>query len=42
MAINYKWKGYDKSFNSLIDKKRTIETSEYFPKPKSLTAYVKF
>ena len=29
-----KWKGYDNSFNSWIDKKRPcIKTSQYFPKP---------
>ena len=31
-----KWKGYDSSFNSWIDKKDTIYKSEYFPEPKSL------
>ena len=31
-----KWKGYDNSFNSWINKKRyLIEMSEYFPKPSS-------
>ena len=29
-----KWKGYDNSFNSWIDKKRPcIKMSQYFPKP---------
>ena len=29
-----KWKGYDNSFNSWINKKRShIEMSQYFPKP---------
>ena len=29
-----KWKGYDNSFNSWIDKKRPcITMSQYFPKP---------
>ena len=28
-----KWKGYDISFNSWIDKKDIIKMSQYFPKP---------
>ena len=28
-----KWKGYDNSFNSWIDKKVLYKTSQYFPKP---------
>ena len=28
-----KWKGYDNSFNSWIDKKDLIKMSQYFPKP---------
>ena len=40
--INYvKWKGYDSSFNSWIDKKDIAKTSEYFPKPNSLEKNVK-
>ena len=31
-----KWKGYDNSFNSWIDKKDRVYMSEYFPEPKSL------
>ena len=30
-----KWKGYDSSFNSWIDKKDIVQMSEYFPEPKS-------
>ena len=30
-----KWKGYDNSFNSWINKKDSIKMSEYFPKPPS-------
>ena len=30
-----KWKGYDRSFNSWIDKKDIVQMSEYFPEPKS-------
>ena len=41
-VINYvKWKGYDSSFNSWIDKKDIAKTSEYFPKPNSLEKNVK-
>ena len=36
-----KWKGYDNSFNSWIDKKDIVYTSQYFPKPNSLGANVK-
>ena len=36
-----KWKGYDNSFDSWIDKKDTVWKSEYFQKPKSLGANVK-
>ena len=28
-----KWKGYDNSFNSWIDKKTLYKMSQYFPKP---------
>ena len=28
-----KWKGYDNSFNSWIDKKDLVKMSQYFPKP---------
>ena len=28
-----KWKGYDSSFNSWIDKKDLVEMSQHFPKP---------
>ena len=30
-----KWKGYDNSFNSWIDKKDIVQMSEYYPEPKS-------
>ena len=30
-----KWKGYDISFNSWIDKKNRVQMSECFPEPKS-------
>ena len=33
-----KWKGYDNSFRSWMDKKDIVLISEYFPKPKSLGA----
>ena len=33
-----KWKGYNNSFNSWIDKNYIIKMSEYFPKPKYLGA----
>ena len=36
-----KWKGYDSSFNSWIDKKDIVYMSEYFPEPKSLRGRVK-
>ena len=38
-----KWKGYDNSFNSWIDKKDIIiiKISEYLPEPKSLEGKVK-
>ena len=29
-----KWKGYDSSFNSWIDNKYIVQTSEYFPEPR--------
>ena len=32
--LHIKWKGYDSSFNSWIDKKDMIYMSEYFPEPK--------
>ena len=28
-----KWKGYDSSFDSWIDKKDLVQMSQYFPKP---------
>ena len=31
-----KWKGYNNSFNSWIDKNDVVRMCEYFPKPKSL------
>ena len=34
--LHAKWKGYDNSFNSWIDKKDIVSMNEYFPKPKSL------
>ena len=36
-----KWKGRNNSFNSWIGKKDIALKSKYFPKPKSLGAYVK-
>ena len=36
-----KWKGYDSSLNSWIDKKNILQMSEYFPKPKSVRANLK-
>ena len=36
-----KWKGYNNSFNSWIDKKCIVWIGEYFPKPKYLGANVK-
>ena len=36
-----KWKGYNNSFNSWIDKKDVVWMREYFPKPKSLGTNVK-
>ena len=39
--IYIKWKGYNNSFNSWIDKKDIMLMSEYFPKLKSLGAKVK-
>ena len=36
-----KWKGYDSSFNSWIDKKDIVQISEYFPEPKTLGGKVK-
>ena len=36
-----KWKGYDSSFNSWIDKKDIVEESEYIPEPKSSGGRVK-
>ena len=31
-TISVQWKGYDNSFNSWIDKKDSIKTSQYFCK----------
>ena len=39
--LHVKWKGYDNSFNSWIDKKDIIHTSEYFREPKSFGRRVK-
>ena len=39
--LHIKWKKYNNSFNSWIDKKDLVKMSEYFPKPKSLIATVK-
>ena len=39
--LHVKWKGYNNSFNSWIDKKDIILISEHFLKPKSLEANVK-
>ena len=36
-----KWRGYDNSFNSWVDKNYIGYMSEYFPKLKSLGANVK-
>ena len=36
-----KWKGYNISFNSWIDKNYIVQTSEHFPKPNSSGANVK-
>ena len=36
-----KWKGYDSSFNSWIDKKDIAPIIVYFPEPKSLEGRVK-
>ena len=36
-----KWKGYNNSFNSWIDKTGIVKMREYFPKPNSLGANVK-
>ena len=36
-----KWKDYDSSFNSCIDKKEIVGTSEYFPELKSSRERVK-
>ena len=36
------WRRYNNLFNSWIDKKDKLKISEYFPKPKSLGANVKF
>ena len=36
-----KWKGYNNSFNSWIDKKDTVQISGYFPGPKSSGGRVK-
>ena len=30
---NVKWKGYDSSFNSWINKKDIVKMSKYFPEP---------
>ena len=37
-----KWKGYDSSFNSWIDKEDIVKLSEYFRKLKSSGGRVKF
>ena len=39
--LYFKWKGYNNSFNSWIDKKDIVQMSEYFPKQKCLGATVK-
>ena len=31
--LYFKWKGYDNSFNSRIDKKDLVLMNQYFPKP---------
>ena len=36
-----KWKGYDSSFNSWIDKRDIVWMSEYFPEPNSLGVSMK-
>ena len=36
-----KWRGYNHLFNSKINKEYIVEMSEYFPKLKSVRAYVK-
>ena len=36
-----KWKGYDSSFNSWIDKKDIVQMSKYFPDPNTLGGKVK-
>ena len=33
IKLYVKWKGYDNSFNSWIDKKDLVQMSQYFPKP---------
>ena len=40
-TLYIKWKGYNNSFNSWIDKKCIVWIGEYFPKPKYLGANVK-
>ena len=36
-----KWKDYEYSFNSCVDKINIVQMSEYLPKPKSLGANMK-
>ena len=36
-----KWKGYNSSFNSRIEKKGTVKMSEYFPEPKHVGGRLK-
>lgn len=36
-----KWKRYDNTFGSWIDRKDTVKMSKYFPKPKLLGGNVK-
>ena len=39
--LYFKWKSYDNSFNSWIDKKDIVYVSEYFPTPKPFGGNVK-
>ena len=39
--LYFKWKGYNNSFNSWIDKKDIVWMSEYFPETKSSGGRVK-
>ena len=39
--LHVKWKDYDSSFDSWIDKKYIIQMSEYFPEPKFSRGKVK-